>query len=117
MALLLCDECEIKDKGDSKLEMTLKKCKTTANQLVDLMDEYTRETHQREPSLVNDVKIDASPVNKRTIFGRNALLPSQKDGIYFFGEIKKNSVVFDFNKGNKTSDYLFKFYCNYAVQR
>jgi len=112
---LLCNSCVIKHTDDSKLEMTLTNCRTSADALTSLMEKYMKENIEK--GVGYDVTVGPFTADKTTVFGRSSPLPSQKNGIYFFGDMRKNRVVFTFDKGNQTLNYLLGFYFNQTIKR
>ena len=112
---LLCNSCVIKHVEDSKLKMTLTSCRTNADELTSLMEKYMKENPEKAANY--EVNVGSFHADKTNVFGRNSFLPSHKGGVYFFGNVRKNSVAFTFDKGNKTLNYLLGFYFNYAVKK
>jgi hypothetical protein len=79
------------------------------------MEKYLKENVEK--GVGYDVRVGPFTADKTTVFGRNSFLPSQKNGIYFFGDVRKNRVVFTFDKGNRTLNYLLGFYFNQTIRR
>jgi hypothetical protein len=93
----------LKEKGECEQEMIIRNFSTRASELVDLMMNYNKEMQK-------NVNVHGFYMDKKTVFGRNPELPSNPLSIYFFGEVKKDLIVFMFDKANLTADYLLNFY-------
>ncbi|KYK24385.1 hypothetical protein AYK26_06815 [Euryarchaeota archaeon SM23-78] len=98
---LKCDGYSVNEKG-SEIEMAVTGANVSLSRLLTLIRNYNEKKQK-------DVNITDFYEDTKTIFGRNQELPSNLLGIYFFGEIKKENVVFRFYKDNQTLDYLKGF--------
>lgn len=80
--------------------------KTTVPKIISAFDKYNALQH--ENAVVH-------PIGKgeKTFFGRTPDAPSNPIGIYFWGTVKSSEVVFEFYKGNRTLDYLERFYSEF----
>jgi hypothetical protein len=112
--LLSYSKLILKNKDDSEIEMILDGCQTTRPKLMKLMRQYASETLERQPSVVNEVKIFKFYADNQMILGWNQEQASNKYSIYFSGNIEKERLVFDFFRKNKTLAYLMDFCFNYT---
>jgi hypothetical protein len=117
--MLVCDKLVTRHKGKSELEMTLENCKTTPEELVGLMTQYNRDIQKEEgPTLMKDVCVNGFYMDNK-ILGRNKEHSAYYNplGIYFWGIVNENNVVFELPKKNKTKEWLLDFCLKYSTTR
>ena len=117
--MILCDRIVTRHKGKSELEITLENCKTTPVKVAELMTQYNTNLQKgKGPFQAGYVTVNR-PFNDNRVFGCNHERSPYYNpaGIYFWGRIDRNNVVFELPRKNKTKEWLLDFCLNYAVTR
>lgn len=112
--MLKCKGFTINQK-ESEIEIILNKCKTSPKELSGIMNKYNQEIQkQEEPGLQKDVNVYTFYKDNK-IFGCNREHDAYFNpfGIYFFGIVEDDQVVFEFSKENMTEDWLLDFCIQY----
>jgi hypothetical protein len=114
-----CKRVISRPKNLFEMEIILDECKTAPAELVDLLTEYNRQLQIKEgPALLKDVYVNGFYKSKN-ICGHNQEHSAfyNPNGIYFWGTVARNKVVFELPRKNLTKAWLEEFCKQYVKKK